>query len=262
MAKKKTSTPEEKLRALYDLQVIDTMIDKIRLIRGELPLEVQDLEDEIEGLQTRAQKVKDDVAAIDQAIADRKNAIEEAKALIKKYNDQQSNVRNNREFESLNKEIEYQELEIQVCEKKINELKAQKEQKGELMESSSGRLEERKNDLEAKKGELEEIISENRREEEILTAKSEEMEALIEPRLLQAYKRIRGAAKNGLAVVPIDREASAGSFIKIPPQKQLDVAARKKIIVDEHSGRILVDKVLAEEESEKIQKLVEKELAK
>ena len=259
---KKTSTPEDKLRALYDLQVIDTMIDKIRMMRGELPLEVQDLEDEIAGLETRAQKVQDELSAIDQSITDRKNAIEEAKALIKKYNDQQNNVRNNREFESLNKEIEYQELEIQVCEKKIKEFNAQKEQKAELMEASSGRLNERKGDLEAKKGELEEIIAENQREEGILMSKSEDMEKLIEPRLLTAYKRIRGAAKNGLAVVPIDREASAGSFIKIPPQRQLDVAARKKIIVDEHSGRILVDKILAEEETEKIQKLVEKEMAK
>lgn len=261
MAKKSNSTPEAKLRALYDLQVIDSMIDKIRMIRGELPLEVQDLEDEIAGLETRSQKVQDELASVDSAIAERKNAIVQANALIKKYNEQQDNVRNNREFESLNKEIEYQELEIQVCEKKINEYAAQKEAKGDSVEASSSRLKERQDDLEAKKGELEEIILENQREEQILVAKSQDMESVIEPRLLQAYKRIRGSAKNGLAVVPIDREASAGSFIKIPPQRQLDVAARKKIIVDEHSGRILVDKILAEEETEKIEKMIVKEMA-
>lgn len=262
MAKKTTSTPEEKLRALYDLQVIHSMIDKIRNIRGELPLEVQDLEDEILGLETRANKIQDDVDGLDRAINDRKNAIEEAKALIKKYNDQQDNVRNNREFESLNKEIEYQELEIQLCEKKIREFSAQKESKQEILESSTANLNERKDDLTAKKAELDEIVAENKREEEILVAKAEELEKLIEARLLRGYKRIRGAAKNGLAVVPIDREASAGSFIKIPPQRQLDVAARKKIIVDEHSGRILVDKELAEEETQKIEAMIEAELKK
>lgn len=262
MAKKTTSSPEEKLRALYDLQVIDSMVDKIRLIRGELPLEVQDLEDEIAGLQTRSEKIQEELDGVDKAISDRKIAIEEATALIKKYNDQQSKVRNNREFESLNKEVEYQELEIQVCEKKIKEFTLQKENKAEIMEASTARLDERKADLAAKKSELDEIVAENIKEEEILLKKSKEMEAVIEDRLLQAYKRIREAAKNGLAVVPIDREASAGSFIKIPPQKQLDVAARKKIIVDEHSGRILVDKILAEEETEKIHKLVQSQLKK
>ena len=259
---KKTSTPEDKLRALYDLQVIDTMIDKIRMMRGELPLEVQDLEDEIAGLETRAQKVQDELSAIDQSITDRKNAIEEAKALIKKYNDQQNNVRNNREFESLTKEIEYQTLEIQLCEKKINEHLATKDQKEEIVGASEENLNERKGDLDAKQGELGEIIDETKKEEEILIKQSEAMQKYIDERLLKAYLRIRGAAKNGLAVVPIDREASAGSFIKIPPQKQLDVAARKKIIVDEHSGRILVDKELAIEETEKIEKLLEKELKK
>ena len=262
MSKKAANTPEGKLRALYDLQVIDSKVDRIRIIRGELPLEVQDLEDEIAGLQTRLQKFDDEMAAVDSEISAKKNTIEEAKGLIKKYEDQQNNVRNNREFDSLNKEIEYQTLEIQLCEKKIKEFEAQKVQKTDVVEASRQRLEERQTDLDAKKSELDEIVEETKKEEEFLMKLSEKMQGVVEERLLRAYLRIRGAAKNGLAVVPIDREASAGSFIKIPPQKQLDVAARKKIIVDEHSGRILVDKELAQEETEKIEKMIQKELGK
>lgn len=262
MSKKTATTPEEKLRALYDLQVIDSKVDKIRIVRGELPLEVQDLEDEIEGLQTRVNNYRDEIGSIDDEITAKKNAIEESKGMIKKYEEQQNNVRNNREFESLNKEIEYQALEIQLCEKKINEHMATKEQKDEIVSASEAKLKERQADLDAKKSELDEIVEETKKEEEILVKQSESMQKYIDERLLKAYQRIRGAAKNGLAVVPIDREASAGSFIKIPPQKQLDVAARKKIIVDEHSGRILVDKELALEEAEKIEKMIAKELKK
>lgn len=259
---KKVTTAEDKLRALYALQVIDSKIDKIRIVRGELPLEVEDLEDEIAGLQTRSEKIESEINDTDERISGHRNKIEEAKGLIKKYEEQQNNVRNNREYDSLNKEIEFQGLEIQLAEKKIKELNAQKVHKQEMSEKSNGRLEDRQKDLDAKKAELDEIINETQQEEEILMKKSEAMKKKIEDRLVKAYDRIRNASKNGLAVVPIEREASAGSFIKIPPQTQLDVAARKKIIVDEHSGRILVDPELAEEEKEKMGKLIAKELKK
>ncbi len=262
MSKKKIATPEEKLRALYDLQIIDSRVDKIRIVRGELPLEVQDLEDEVQGLETRISNYNTEIENVELEIANKKNAIEEAKALIKKYEEQQNNVRNNREFDSLNKEIEYQGLEIQLCEKKIREFELQAEQKKVIIEASQGRADERKQDLDEKQSELNSIIEETKREEEILVTRSEEMKGKIEERLLKAYHRIRNASKNGLAIVPIDREASAGSFIKIPPQTQLDVAARKKIIVDEHSGRILVDKLLAEEQLDKMNKMITKELKK
>lgn len=259
---KKLTTAEDKLRALYALQVIDSKIDRIRIIRGELPLEVQDLEDEIEGLGTRVAKIEEEIASIDSGISDRRHQIDESKALIKKYEEQQSNVRNNREYDSLNKEIEFQGLEIQISEKKITEYNAQKVQKQEILETTRTRFTERGGDLEAKKSELEEIVSETRMEEEILVAMSEDMKSGLETRLNFAYDRIRGASKNGLAVVPIEREASAGSFIKIPPQRQLDVAARKKIIVDEHSGRILVDSDLAIEERDRVDQLVESAMKK
>lgn len=262
MAKKKSQTVEDKLRALYDLQIIDSRIDKIRIIRGELPLEVEDLEDEIAGLQTRLNNYTSEYEELESKIADKNNAIAEAESLMKKYAEQQNNVRNNREFESLNKEIEYQGLEIQLCKKRINEFQAQMEQKKEIIDAAQDKLNGRQKDLDLKKSELDEIIKETKREEEILAKQSEKAQKNIEDRLLKAYSRIREASKNGLAVVPIERSASAGSFITIPPQTQLDVAARKKIIVDEHSGRILVDKELANEEVEKIEKLLEKELKK
>lgn len=259
---KKAQNVEEKLRALYDLQVIDSRVDKIRIIRGELPLEVEDLEDEIAGLQTRLNNYQAEYKGLEDQIAEKKNAIKDAEALMKKYAEQQNNVRNNREFESLNKEIEFQGLEIQLCKKRIKEFEAAMDQKKEVIDVAAAKLEERSNDLEAKKSELEEIVAETKREEEILMEKSKEAQQQIEDRLLKAYTRIREASKNGLAVVPIEREASAGSFITIPPQKQLDVAARKKIIVDEHSGRILVDKELADEEMERIEKMLQSELKK
>ncbi|MEJ6795199.1 MAG: hypothetical protein QNK63_00670 [Flavobacteriales bacterium] len=262
MSKKNSGTVEEKLRSLYDLQIIDSRIDQIRIVRGELPLEVQDLEDEIAGMNARLDKYRVEIEGLDGQIADKKNTIEEAKTAIKKYEGQQSKVRNNREFDSLNKEIEFQQLEIQLSEKRIKEYTLSKEQKQEVIGNSDDSFSELKNDLDIKKGELGEIIEETKKEEEYLVKKSEVLEGNIEDRLLKAYKRIRTSSKNGLAVVSIDREASAGSFIKIPPQKQLDVAARKKLIVDEHSGRILVDKVLAEEQVEKMEKALAKELKK
>lgn len=264
MAKKKATKElsiEERLRALYDLQLIDSRIDRIRTIRGELPLEVQDLEDDIAGLETRVEKLAGELTELEDHIKEKNQTIKDAKALIKKYEEQQNKVRNNREFDSLNKEIEYQQLEIQLCEKRIKEHKLSIENKSELVDQVKEELEGRKKDLESKQAELDEIIAETQREEEILLKKSEEYAQDIEDRYLNAYRRIRGAAHNGLAVVPIDRESSGGSFIQIPPQKQLDVAARKKIIVDEHSGRILVDAELAQEETEKIETMI-KELLK
>lgn len=257
-AKKSTVSTEDKLRALYRLQLIDSRIDKIRTVRGELPFEVQDLEDEIEGLETRYNKLKGESEELETSITNNKNSITESKALIKKYKEQQDNVRNNREFESLNKEIEYQDLEIKLAEKRIKEFKAQIEAKSSVLEETSELLESRKKDLEAKRKELDDIVSETEKEEKTLLKMSEEAKAQIDDRLVKAYERIRGGSKNGLAVVPIDREASAGSYIKIPPQRQLDVAARQKIIVDEHSGRVLVDSELANEEREKMEALFEK----
>jgi predicted nucleic acid-binding Zn-ribbon protein len=258
MANKKESTVEEKLRALYDLQLIDSRVDEIRNVRGELPLEVQDLEDEVLGLKTRMDKLKTDVETINFEITAKKNLIEESKALIKKYAEQQKNVRNSREFNSLSKEVEFQELEIQLAEKNIKEFKAQIEQKKEVIAETKEKLSEREGHLKHKKGELDAILAETEKEEKALLKKSEEYEEKIEDRLVQAYKRIRTNVKNGLAVVPVERGASGGSFFTIPPQVQVEIASRKKIITDEHSGRILVDPLLAEEEQERMQNMFAK----
>ena len=258
MAKKKEVTVEERLRALYDLQLIDSRVDEIRNVRGELPLEVRDLEDEVEGLKTRLQKLDDSLLDISEQIKSKKNLIEEAKALIKKYSEQQKNVRNNREYNSLTKETEFQELEIQLAEKHIKEFNAQIEQKKEVIDETKSRLKERDTHLKHKKGELDAILSETEKEEQALLKKSEEYKKTIEERLVIAYARIRENVKNGLAVVPIERGASGGSFFTIPPQVQVEIASRKKIITDEHSGRILVDPALADEESEKMQKMFAK----
>ena len=258
MANKKESTVEDKFRALYDLQLIDSRVDEIRNVRGELPLEVQDLEDEVLGLKTRMDKLKTDVETINYEITAKKNLIDEAKALIKKYSEQQKNVRNSREFNSLTKEVEFQELEIQLAEKNIKEFKAQIEQKKEVIAATKEKLSEREGHLKHKKGELDAILAETEKEEKALLKKSEEYEDKLEERLIQAYKRIRQNVKNGLAVVPVERGASGGSFFTIPPQVQVEIASRKKIITDEHSGRILVDPLLAEEEQERMEKLFTK----
>ena len=255
MAKKKETTVEDKLRALYDLQLIDSRVDEIRSVRGELPLEVEDLEDDVLGLKTRMDKLKADLETINYEITAKKNLIEESKVLIKKYAEQQKNVRNSREFNSLSKEVEFQELEIQLAEKNIKEFKVQIEQKKEVIAETKERLSEREAHLKHKKSELNAILAETEKEESALLKKSEEFEVKIEERLVKAYKRIRHNVKNGLAVVPIERGASGGSFFTIPPQVQVEIASRKKIITDEHSGRILVDSTLADEEQEKMQKL-------
>lgn len=251
---------EEKLRALYRLQIIDSTIDKIRTVRGELPLEVEDLQDEITGLETRLNNLQSELDELNQRVSERKNAIQESKELIKKYEEQQKNVRNNREFDSLSKEVEFQSLEIQLSEKRMREFQAQIEQKKEFMSGAESSLNERRKDLEHKKGELDDIVKETEKEEKALLAASKEAESHIETRLLNAYHRIRSNVKNGLAVVPVERGSSGGSFIKIPPQRQMDIAARKKIISDEHSGRILVDAALANEENEKLKELTQKAL--
>lgn len=258
MATKKELSVEDKLRAIYDLQLIDSRIDEIRNVRGELPLEVEDLEDEVAGLSTRSEKLKSELEVIEEQIKVKKNAIDEHKEAIKKYTKQQESVRNNREYNSLTKEVEFQELEIQLAEKQIKEMKASIEHKKEVIANSKEKLESKSTHLKHKKSELDAIMAETQKEEEFLSEKSAEYEAQIEERLLTAYKRIRSSVRNGLAVVSIERGASAGSFFTIPPQTQVEIAARKKIITDEHSGRILVDSTLAEEEREKMEKLFSK----
>jgi len=231
----------EKLKSLYRLQLIDSEIDRIKIMRGELPLEVQDLEDEIEGLETRISNFETETENLEKQISMRENAKNEANALIKKYSEQQNNVRNNREFDSLSKEIEFQSLEIELCDKKIKEHKAEIELKTQQIDESKTKLEERKKDLNVKKDELDNIISETKIDEEKLDKEREVIAAAIEPRLLYAYSRIRNNVLNKLAIVSIERDACGGCFNKIPPQRQLDIKSSRKIIPCEYCGRILVD---------------------
>ncbi|MBL4710853.1 MAG: hypothetical protein JKY48_20710 [Flavobacteriales bacterium] len=247
MAKKANTeaTVEERLQALYDLQSIDSNIDKIRTIRGELPLEVQDLEDEVAGLETRTEKAAEASLALENDIAAKKIQIKESQAAITKYKEQQNNVRNNREYDSLTKEIEFQELEIELAEKRIKEFQLTIENKKEVNATAVERLERTRNEWEHKKNELEEIVAETEKEEQDLLKQSQKAEGVIEERLLTAYKRIRDNARNGLAVVPVLRNACGGCFNKIPPQRQLDINMHKKVIVCEHCGRILIDPKMA-----------------
>ncbi|WP_457615739.1 zinc ribbon domain-containing protein [Lutibacter sp.] len=256
MAKKKEVTVEEKLRALYDLQLIDSRIDEIKSVRGELPLEIEDLEDEIVGLNKRLSNLGEEVTNLKNEISAKKLVIEEAKTLIKKYAEQQKNVRNNREFNSLSKEIEFQELEVQLAEKRIKEFKVKIEQKNEVINATKENIEKQESALGHKKAELDDIVKDTKKEEALLIEKSKEYAKLIDDHLLKAYNRIRANVKNGLAVVSIERGASGGSFFTIPPQRQVEIASRKKIITDEYSGRILVDGNLAEEEKQKIENLL------
>jgi len=241
---------EQKLTALYNLQQIDSQIDKIKIVRGELPLEVEDLEDEITGLETRIANFQEEKEKFEQFIKEKNEAIKESNQLIKRYTDQQMNVRNNREYDSLTKEIEFQNLEIQLAEKKIKEAKFRIEGIEADVQQANEKLETRRQDLEAKKSELTGIIAETEKEEEELKKKSQENEKYIEERLLTAYKRIRKNARNGLAVVKIERDACGGCFNKIPPQHQLDIKLHKKIIVCEYCGRILVDDDIANKAKE------------
>lgn len=241
----KELTVEQKLKALYELQTMLSDIDKIKTLRGELPLEVQDLEDEIAGLSTRIDKIRADVGELKAAIAGKRIEIETSKTAIAKYKDQQENVRNNREFDFLSKEIEYQTLEVELCEKRIKEFSAEEKIKSEEIIASTEALEERKKDLDQKRGELDEIISETKQEEEKLRDRAKNLETTIEPRLLQSFKRIRKNLRNGLGIVYVQRDACGGCFNKIPPQRQLDIRSRKKIIVCEYCGRIMIDPELA-----------------
>jgi len=255
MAKKKEVSVEEKLRALYDLQLIDSRIDEITNVSGELPLEVEDLEDEVAGLNTRLSNFAEDVSNLETDISNKKLLIEESKTLMKKYDEQQKKVRNNREFDSLSKEVEYQELEIQLAEKRIGEYTVKIAQKNEIIAATKGKLAKQNEHLSHKKAELDDILKETEKEQKMLTEKSAEFSAAIDEHLLSAYKRIRNKVRNGLAVVSIERGASGGSFFTIPPQVQVEIATRKKITIDEYSGRILVDSELAREEKEKIDSL-------
>ena len=238
---KKDATIEEKLKALYDLQVIDSTIDKIRTVRGELPLEVQDLEDEVAGLETRLEKLNVEIEDLTTEISNKKNSITDANNLIKKYEEQQNKVRNNREFDAITKEIEFQKLEIELAEKKIKEGEFSMTSKQEKIDEAKEYLDGRKLDLENKKKELDEITKETQTEEDKLLVKSDKAAKVVEDRLITAYKRIRAGARNGLAVVTIQRDSCGGCFNKIPPQRQLDIKNHKKVLVCEHCGRILVD---------------------
>lgn len=239
-ATKKEASVAEKLDALYQLQSIDSEIDRIRTIRGELPLEVEDLEDEVSGLETRIAKIAEEVKELEVEISDRKLATKEAETVIAKYKEQQNNVRNNREYDSIAKEIEFQELEIKLHDKKSKEAKAKIAQKKEVLDEAKQKLSFRKEDLATKKAELDEIVAETQKEEEVLLAKSEKAKGSIEDRLVRAYNRLRENARNGLAVVQVERDSCGGCFNTIPPQRQLDIQMKKRVIVCEHCGRILV----------------------
>ncbi|MBL6657845.1 MAG: hypothetical protein ISR00_04945 [Flavobacteriales bacterium] len=252
MAKKKAVTTEfsveDKLQALHKLQSIDSEIDKIRTVRGELPLEVQDLEDDLKGLETRIEKIDADIADKESFISKRKLAIKEAEELVKKYNKQLESIKNNREYDSLSKEIEFQNLEIELANKKIKDNLSKIEFLNETKASSTEQYNERKDIFEEKKKELDTIVSETEKDEKSLLKQSDAAEKVVDERLLSAYKRIRTNSRNGLAVVSVDRDACGGCFSKIPPQRQLDIKAHKKVIVCEHCGRILIDSQMFESE--------------
>lgn len=239
------STVEEKLKSLYQLQLIFSEIDRIKTLRGELPLEVQDLEDDIAGLRTRIANYSADIENLRAEESKRKIKIEEAKAMIEKYTEDQNNVRNNREYDLLAKEIEFQSLEVEFCEKKLRQFAAELKTKMEDIERTETLLEDRLRDLEEKQSELEEIVAETKEEEEKLRDRAKSLEGSIEARLLQSFKRIRKNTRNGLGVVYVQRDACGGCFNKIPPQRQLDIKMRKKIIVCEYCGRIMIDPELA-----------------
>ncbi|WP_295770737.1 C4-type zinc ribbon domain-containing protein [uncultured Mucilaginibacter sp.] len=241
-------TVEQKLKALYDLQTIHTKIDRIRQVRGELPMEVADLEDDVAGLETRIQKIKGELDDLEDNIVTRKNLIRDAQANIKKYEGQLNEVKNNREYDAISKEIEIQGLDIQVSEKKIREYGFEITSKTQIYEKALADLEGRRADLDAKKEELGTITAETEKDENELNTQAESAKQNIEERLLTAYTRLRGNAKNGLAVVTIQRDSCSGCFNQIPPQRQADIRQRKKIIVCEHCGRILVDEQMALEE--------------
>ena len=257
MSKKKQAEVEEvsveqKLQALFTLQQIDSQINTIKIIRGELPLEVQDMEDEIAGLETRAANFEKEVADLNETVSGRQTSIKDSKGMIKKYDEQIAEVKNNREYDSLTKELDYQKLEIEHAEKKIKEARFKIENLDNEIAGTKDKLKERKIDLKAKGDELSDIVKDTKKEEDTLAKRSLENEKFIEDRLLTAYKRIRENARNGLAVVQIERDACGGCFNKIPPQHQLDIRMHKKIIVCDYCGRILVDQDVADVVHEKL----------
>jgi len=248
MAKKKDITDltvEEKLEALYKLQTTLSAIDEKRLLRGELPLEVRDLEDELAGLNTRLEKINNEIAEYQDAITQKKGEISKAEVSLQRYKTQLDEVKNNREYDILSKEIEYQTLEIEACNKKIKEAQTRIEERKVDLAENQAIVAERQKDLAQKQSELDDIMQETREEEEALKEKAAEIEKRIEPRLLSSYKRIRKNAKNGLGIVYVQRDSCGGCFNKIPPQRQLDIKMHKKIIVCEYCGRILIDPDLA-----------------
>ena len=245
---------EDKLKLLYQLQAVLSEIDRIRTLRGELPLEVEDLEDEVEGLKTRMERTHKEIAELRSSVNALKGDIEIANGKINTYKEQLDNVRNNREYDTLNKEIEFQTLEVELCNKKIREAINSEKQKEELLETSQNQLDERLQDLEEKKNELDEIVAETKADEEKLREKAKNLELSIEPNLLRSFKRIRKSSRNGLGIVYVQRDSCGGCFAQIPPQRQLDVRIHKKIIVCEYCGRILIDPELA---GVKIEKVVE-----
>ncbi|KXB36970.1 zinc ribbon domain protein [Bacteroidales bacterium KA00344] len=255
MAKKdpKELSVEDKLSALYKLQTALSAIDEKRALRGELPLEVQDLEDEIEGLTTRFSKIESDIEDFRSAIAQKRNEIETAQASVERYKSQLDEVRNNREYDTLSKEIEFQTLEIQLCNKKIKEATVKVAERQEDLAKTKENITERQKDLDHKREELAEIMQETREEEDRLKAEVKDLETKIEPRLLDSFKRIRKGARNGLGLVYVQRDACGGCFNKIPPQRQLDIKMHKKIIVCEYCGRILIDPELAGVKPEKVE---------
>lgn len=257
MAKKSVEiSVEDKLRALYDLQIIDSRLDEIRNTRGELPIEVEDLEIEIEGLEKRSEKFASEIKEQNDEINTKNEVISHAKSLIEKYKTQQDTVRNNKEFEALGKEIEFQELEIELSDKRIKEFSAKISHKNETFDDLNNKIKELKNHLKFKKEELENLVSETQKEEDYLIEKSKEFSKNIDARLLASYQRIRTNSPTGLAVVGLERGAPKGSFFTLPPQKQMEIAQRKKIIIDEHSGKILVDDDMVNEENEKMKDII------
>lgn len=253
MAKKDPTdlSVEEKLKTLYQLQTTLSAIDEKRALRGELPLEVQDLEDEIAGLTIRIEKIKNDIKEFQNAVVQKKAEINEAQASVERYKEQLNDVKNNREYDTLSKEIEFQSLEIELCNKKIREANVKIEEKNKDLQNNEELIKDRRVALEEKKNELDEIMDETRAEEEKLKEKAKELELKIEPRLLTSFKRIRKNARNGLGIVYVQRDACGGCFNKIPPQRQLDIRMHKKIIVCEYCGRIMIDPELAGVKSEK-----------
>ena len=264
MAKKDPTdlSVEEKLKTLYQLQTALSSIDEKRTLRGELPQEVDDLEDEVEGLNTRVQRIQNDIDEFQQAVVQKRGEIANAENSVARYKNQLNDVKNNREYDTLSKEIEFQELEIELCNKKIREAQARIAEKTDELEQNKALITERTADLDVKKKELDEIMEETRAEEEKLKEKAHSLEEKIEPRLLASFKRIRKNARNGLGIVYVQRDACGGCFNKIPPQRQLDIKIHKKIIVCEYCGRILIDPELAGVKIEKTTATTEKKTRK